>query len=127
VRIRLARDAQPGNPRRPLYAAALAVLALGFAAALAIYAFGEDAPPASSTYVIVDGEAHAVSPRSTKRYTSQLERFGGKQAVLFDEFLDWVGSLWRGRRLAYTVAVLSAILAFGIWVFAAYLTPRTRR
>jgi hypothetical protein len=123
----LASDSQSGNPRRPIYLAALAVLVLGIATAMAIYAFTDDAPPPSSTYVIVDGEAHAVSARSSRRYVSQLERFGGKPAVLFDELIDWVGSLWHGRRLAYTVAVLSAIAAFGLCVFASYFTPRTRR
>lgn len=65
--------------------------------------------------------------QASKRYVSQLERIGGKQAVLFDELLTWLGSLWEGRRLAYTIATLSAAVSLCLWAFATYLTPRERR
>ena len=43
----------------------------------------------------------------TKRETLQLEKIGGKSYILFNDFDEWFASLWHGRRLAYTVGVLS--------------------
>ena len=43
----------------------------------------------------------------TNRDTLELERMGGKLYVLFSELNEWFVSLWHGRKLAYTIAVLS--------------------
>ncbi len=50
-----------------------------------------------------------------KRYEFQMERFGGKAAVMADDFASWFSGLWHGRSLAYTVAFLgtaAALLCF---------------
>jgi len=36
---------------------------------------------------------------------------GGKFAVYADQFNQWFASLWQGRALAYTVAVLAVAIA----------------
>jgi hypothetical protein len=43
----------------------------------------------------------------TNRQTLELERMGGKSYLLFNDLNQWFASLWRGRRLAYTVGILS--------------------
>jgi hypothetical protein len=43
----------------------------------------------------------------TKRDLFELDKIGGKSYILFTNLNDWFASLWRGRRLAYTVGVLS--------------------
>jgi hypothetical protein len=43
----------------------------------------------------------------TKRENLQLERMGGKSYILFNDLNEWFFSLWHGRRLAYTIGVLS--------------------
>ena len=78
------------------------VLIVGLATAAAIYFTAEDEPQLSSSYVIV------MDPAMTKTYVRDLERFGGKAAVLFDEFNRWFASLWRGKALGVTVAWISA-------------------
>jgi hypothetical protein len=45
----------------------------------------------------------------TKRERNQLERMGGSNYVLLKDFDDWFGSLWHGRKLGGTVAVLSVL------------------
>jgi|SRR6185369_7091673 len=45
----------------------------------------------------------------TNRQRAQLERTGGGSYILFKELDDWFGSLWHGRRLSYTVGVLSIL------------------
>ncbi len=43
----------------------------------------------------------------TNRQTFELERMGGKSYLLFNDLNKWFTSLWHGRRLAYTIGVLS--------------------
>ena len=111
------------GPRRRLNLAALAVLATGLALALLVHTRADEVQPASAAYAIAGGEAHAIPAHASRRYVSQLERFGGKAAVLFDEWIDWMASLWQGRRLAWTIGGLSALIALGLHAFARYLTP----
>ena len=44
---------------------------------------------------------------ATKRDSLQLEKIGGKSYILFNDFNEWFATLWHGRRLAYTIAILS--------------------
>lgn len=54
-----------------------------------------------------DPSAEAISQEFTKRYEADMERMGGKSNLAAAEFREWFGSLWHGKRLARTVAVLS--------------------
>ena len=80
---------------------AATVLVIGLAVAAAIYFTAEEEPQLSSSYVIV------IDPALTKTYTRDLERFGGKAAVLFDDFNRWFAARWHGRALGVTVAWIS--------------------
>lgn len=89
----------------------LIVVCLGLLAALAVYV--ANAPGA-------DDEAEAAgpyvaAPHETKRYRYELERFGGKASLIFDDLRLWFGSLWHGRRLAGTIVVLSLVVGAGFW------------
>ena len=55
---------------------------------------------------------------ASKQYARQLQRFGGKAAVMFDEFNRWFAGLWEGKSLAITVAWISVIASLGIYLFA---------
>ena len=81
-----------------LVAAALFVLIAGMACGATLYFLAEE--PGPTAYVIVGDTAYAVDPTTSKAYVRQLERFGGKTAVLFDDFNRWFASLWQGRRSA---------------------------
>ena len=104
---------------RRLYAACLIVLACGLAAGALVYFTAEDSAPPGSSYVVIDGVAYAVEPGASKRYVRDLQRFGGKASVVFDELNRWFGSLWHGTRLGVTLAWLSiavsAILFYLAW------------
>lgn len=54
----------------------------------------------------------AYGPGWDRQYEFQLERIGGKAAVLAAEFSQWFADLWHGRRLAFTVAILCTGAAF---------------
>jgi hypothetical protein len=48
-----------------------------------------------------------ISGPDTKRDVYQMEVLGGKSNILATEIREWVGSLWHGKRLAYTLATVS--------------------
>ena len=54
----------------------------------------------------------------TNRDVLQLEKMGGKSAVFMADFEDWFASIWHGRRLAYTVAVLAIAGYAGCYLLA---------
>ena len=81
------------TPHRSLHRTGVAVLVVGWAAALLILLFaGAEDPQAA-------GRTHVAE--------QQIERFGGKMTLQMVELQDWLGSLWHGKRLAYTLALLS--------------------
>ena len=55
-----------------------------------------------------------------------MQRFGGKTALLFDDFSRWFGELWQGKTLAKTLAWISVLASLGIYTFAHSLGPDTR-
>lgn len=109
--------------KRRLHRSCLAILAASLCAALLIYLFAEDATDDSLGYVIVNGALYPLSTRDSKTYRREVQRFGGKAALVFDDFSRWFGRLWQGRTLAGTVACLGVLLSLGIYLFAAYLGP----
>src|SRR5512141_743477 len=90
-----------------------AILGLGFAAAVVIYL----------TAVPPPGNPLGYDPLTTKSYVHDLELFGGKANVLAAQFRDWFDSLWHGKQLAYTVAILTLLAAGTFKFFATPLPP----
>ena len=87
---------------RRMRLAAPIVLAVGLGAAALVYALvPADAPLDEATAAI----------RESRQYQLAVERIGGKAAVFAAEFNDWLASLWHGRRLAGTLALLSIALS----------------
>ena len=103
------RIASAGNHLRLI---AVIILVAGWLGALVVYLAAADETGHALIYEFGD----------SKMYRHELERFGGKAAVLADDLNRWFSSLWRGKRLAITVAFLSAALA--LLVFRAGRTPR---
>jgi hypothetical protein len=61
-------------------------------------------------------------PEDSRKYLHDMEMYGGKANVLTAELTRWFSGLWQGKSLAYTVAVISALLALGVFS-AARLPP----
>jgi len=79
------------------------ILAAGLIAAILIYAF----EPADSGADLASDIAHG------RLYEYNIERIGGMSAVYAARFNDWLFSLWHGRALAGTTAVLATVAALG--------------
>ena len=58
------------------------------------------------------------NPFTSKKYVHELELYGGKINILAVELQQWLASLWRGKALAYTIAVLTLMLASLLWFIA---------
>ena len=92
------------------------MLAAGLAAGAALYFAAGDDPVDPGAYVIVGDTAYPVDPTTSKSYVLQLESFGGKSAVLFDEMNRWFESLWHGKSLGFTVGALGVLAALGLFL-----------
>jgi hypothetical protein len=84
------------------------VLVVGLASALGLYLAADDTA----------GSAALEEMRASKPYVHQIERFGGKAAVMFDQFNRWFAELWEGRQLGITVAWITLAVA-GVMLFVA--------
>lgn len=109
--------------KRRLRLICVGLLAAGLCAALLIQLFVEDVPDDSLGYVVVNGTLYPLSTQDSKAYRREVERFGGKAALAFDDFNRWFAHLWQGKKLAKTVAWISVLLALGIYLFANALGP----
>src|SRR4051812_41530179 len=107
--------------QKRLYLIGAFVLALGLGSAALIYTDAEDNVDASIGYEVVNGVTYPIASRDSKAFQHDVRLYGGKFALLSDEFFDWFSSLWHGRRLAFTVAALSVVLSAGIILVASGL------
>ena len=93
--------------------AAVVIFVVGWLAAVVVFALAPaDGGQSADEYRVVGGQAYAADDASSSELR-QLERLGGKAAVLTFKFNRWLTSLWAGRPLAYTLAVLSLLVALG--------------
>ncbi len=84
------------------------ILTLGFSAAIVIYVTAATRPAGLEGY----------DPEDSRRYLREMELYGGKANVLASEFRQWFATLWHGRTLAFTVALLTVLLALAVLFFA---------
>ena len=99
-----------------LYASALIVLLAGLVAAVAIWVGAGDDPGPAYQVVVVDGKSYPIALSESKRYVRDLQQFGGKAGVLFDELNRWFAGLWRGRSLALTIGWISVFLSVALFL-----------
>ncbi len=111
-------SARPGTLlERRLTLIGFLILVAGLTAAAVIYLTATDVGGDVYAYDI-GGGAYATAPGDSKVYRHDVELYGGKAALLADDFNRWFAGLWQGRRLAYTLAVLS-IAAAAVCLLAA--------
>ena len=77
--------------------ASLLVLVIGLSVGAAVYFFSPEQDESMVMYEIA----------ASKQYNRQLQRFGGKASVLFDEIQTWVAARWQGKQLGVTIGWIS--------------------
>jgi len=108
------------RPRRRLFAACAVVLVAGLSLAGWIYVKADDGPDLSGAYqiIVVNGVPQPIAPNESKAYVRDLQRYGGKMAVVFDDINRWFAGLWRGKSLALTVAFIAVCVSFALYFIA---------
>lgn len=99
------------------------ILALGLAGAGVIYMTASDEPAAAVSYELINGVVQPIPASESKSYQRDLRLYGGTMAVLADELGTWFSGLWRGRKLAFTLAALSIALSVAIHLLSKQLPP----
>ena len=97
------------------------ILLVGLGSAIFIYLTADNVLDGVLGYDIAGGEVYPVTPDNSKMYAHDLELYGGKAAVLANEFRYWFVGLWHGRSLAFTVACITIFISFGVFFVANHL------
>ena len=97
---------------RRCYLTTAGILFSGLAASITIYLSAEDEP--YNLFAEYEG---------SKKFVYELERIGGKGAVVANEFNNWFTGMWHGRHLAFTVACIAVIIAIGYYFVASDIKP----
>jgi len=113
------------HPKQVLYLVSLAILAFGLGAAACIYFLTDDSDEAAGgqTVIVSGGSTYSIPANATKLYVRDLQRFGGKAALVFDDLNRWFSGLWHGRALAGTIFWISIALSLALFLVARYLFP----
>jgi hypothetical protein len=106
---------QKMSPSNRLYLIGALILIIGLLSAVAIYFTAGEGPEDVLGYEIIDGNSYAMMVSDSKMYRRDLERIGGKAAIMADDLNRWFSGLWHGRQLAWTVATLVIMLALGFF------------
>ncbi len=111
--------------QKRLYLFSIITAVMGLSSALLIYVTAGEATIdyEGSQIVMVDGEAYPIPLANTKMYRRELQRFGGKAALIFDDFNRWFAGLWRGKSLAVTVAWITAFISVVLFLLARRMPP----
>lgn len=111
------------NLQRCLYIISVAILLVGLSSAVYLYLAAMNGSNADSGYEVVGGFIYPADGNSRK-YTHDLQLYGGKAALLADDFMRWFDGLWHGKSLAFTVAVITIFLSFSFFLVARLVPPR---
>lgn len=106
------------NLRTSLYILSALILLVGAAGAIIIYRSALNDSSSDTGYQVIGGFIYPGPEESSKRYTHDLQLYGGNAAVLADGFMRWFTGLWHGTSLAYTVACIALFLSFVVFVVA---------
>jgi hypothetical protein len=110
------------NLQTRLYLITAIILIVGLGSSGLIYMTAENYSGSVLGYEIVGGSVHPIAPEDSKKYIHDLTLYGGKAAVIADEFNRWFIGLWHGKSLAFTVACITIFISLG-FLFVAYHLP----
>ncbi len=108
--------------RKLLYLSSTVILLVGLSSSIWIYRAAMNASDGDSSYEFIGGFVYPGEGGYNKKYIHDLQLYGGKAAVLADEFMRWFYGLWRGESLAYTVGFITVALSLVLFLIAR-ITP----
>ena len=114
------------DPQTCLNLISVIILLVGLGSAVLIYRTAGNDSNGVLGYEIIGGQAYPIKPEDSKMYRHDLELYGGKAAVLSDEFSRWFVGLWHGKSLAFTVAYITLFISFMVFYIANHLPSRLK-
>jgi len=102
------------------------ILLVGLGSAILIYQTAENDSDSVLGYEIIGGTAYPIRPEDSRTYRRNLELYGGKAAVVVDEFWRWFAGLWHGKSLAFTVAGICIFISLVIFFVANRWPPHLK-
>lgn len=106
---------KPVNPLTRCYLATVGILLIGFGSAVAIFLTADDTP-----------DNPFAEFEQSKRFAYEVQRMGGKMALVANDASTWFAALWHGQQLAYTVACITMVIALGYYIIASGIKPGER-
>jgi len=97
------------------------ILLVGLGTAIFIYQAADSDSSGVLGYQIIGGSIYPIMPENTKIYRHDLEVYGGKAAVLADDFRRWFVGLWHGKSLAFTITCITIFISFAGFFTARHL------
>ena len=88
------------------------VMLIGLGSSIFIYSTAGKDSNNILGYEANGGVVYPVLPEDSKKYLRDLELYGGKTAVLAEEFKHWFAGLWHGKSLAWVVAGTTIFISF---------------
>jgi len=108
--------------RESLILIGVIIILVGLGSSVLIYRSAGNESDSVLGYEIIDGSAYPINPEDSRMYRRDLELYGGKAAVVVDDFSRWFAGLWHGKSLAFTVVGISIFISF-MFFFAANRLP----
>ena len=113
----MSNDQKPETPKQSpnqslLRRIAIGVLVIGLFISAVVYTAAPDAD--EDDYL----DLSVASLGTSKKYQRELERVGGKSFIVITELHEWFDSLWHGKRLAGTLAIITVGISFLIFVIS---------
>ena len=102
------------------------ILLVGLISAVFIYQKADTDISSILGYEMSGGTIYPISPENSKIYKHNLELYGGKAAVIADEFRRWFEGLWHGKSLAFTVAMITVFVSFCVFFVANHLPSHSK-
>ncbi len=103
------------DPATRCYTITTAIMVAGLVSAAVIYLTAGETP----------NDPFAEFEKS-KKFAYELERMGGKAALVANDLNTWFAGLWQGETLAFTVAVITIIIAAGYYFIATSVEEEAR-
>jgi len=94
------------------------VMLVGLGSSFFIYWTAGENSSNTLGYETDGGGVYPIMPDDSRKYLRDLELYGGKSAVLADEFRRWFAGLWHGKSLAWVVAGTTILVSFGFFYAA---------
>ena len=100
------------NPLKRCYLVTAIILLIGFGTAVTVYLTATETP-----------DNPFAEYEQSKRFAHEVQRMGGKMAIVANDASAWFGALWHGWQLAYTIAGITLMIAMVYYVIASGIKP----